>query len=422
MLQRIKAAYGNSTISKFLAYAGPALIVSMAYMDPGNYGTDIQGGAGFGYTLLWVVWLASGMAMILQYLSGKLGIATEKSLPEIIREKFGNKRRYVLPYWLAAEAAIAATDLAEYLGTVVALNLLFGVPLIYAAIFGALDVIIILTLTSRKFRILEQFFVIFVSIITFGYLYELIVTKPDLASIAYHSITPSFAGSPQAILIAVGVIGATVMPHALFIHSSLTKSKVEGKSIEEKRAARKFHLVENIVLLTIAGIVNAAIMIMSAAAFFPDNSAIASISEAYKTLVPLFGAAAGTIFLLTLLSSGIASSVVGTLSGQALMEGLLGKKFNVWLRRFITRFVNVVPTTIAIIIGLDPLNILVYSQVILSLMIPLPMIPLVMLTRNKKLMGEFVNKRITTLIAIASVGIILAFNTYLIVSTFFSLG
>ncbi|HEX2557726.1 MAG TPA: Nramp family divalent metal transporter [Nitrososphaera sp.] len=421
-ISRIKAAYSKSTVAKFLAYAGPALIVSMAYMDPGNYGTDIQGGAGFGYTLLWVVWLASGMAMILQYLSGKLGIATEKSLPEIIREKFGNRKMYVLPYWLAAEAAIAATDLAEYLGTVIALNLLFGVPLIYAAIFGALDVVIILTLTSRRFRILEQFFVIFVSIITFGYLYELLVTKPDLASIAYHSITPSFAGSSQAVLIAVGVIGATVMPHALFIHSSLTKSKVEGKHIEEKRAARKFHLVENIALLTIAGIVNAAIMIMSAAAFFPDNSGIASISEAYKTLVPLFGAAAGTIFLLTLLSSGIASSVVGTLSGQTLMEGLLGKKFNVWIRRFITRFVNVAPTTLAIIIGLDPLSILVYSQVILSLMIPLPMIPLVILTRNKKLMGEFVNKRVTTLIAIVSVGIILAFNTYLIISTFFNLG
>jgi manganese transport protein len=264
--------------------------------------------------------------------------------------------------------------------------------------------------------------VIFVSIITFGYLYELLVTKPDLASIAYHSITPSFAGSSQAVLIAVGVIGATVMPHALFIHSSLTKSKIEGKPMEEKRAARKFHLVENVALLTIAGIVNAAIMIMSAAAFFPEYSGIASISEAYKTLVPLFGAAAGTIFLLTLLSSGIASSVVGTLSGQALMEGLLGKKFNVWVRRFITRFVNVVPTTLAIIIGLDPLSILVYSQVILSLMIPLPMIPLVILTRNKKLMGEFVNKRVTTLIAMASVGIILAFNTYLIISTFFNFG
>jgi manganese transport protein len=392
----------------------------MAYMDPGNYGTDIQGGAAFGYALLWVVWLASGMAMLLQYLSGKLGIATEKSLPEVIREKL-KKKAYIIPYWLAAEAAVAATDLAEYLGTVIALNLLFGVPLIYAAIFGAFDVIIILTLTSRRFRVLEQLFVLWVSIITFGYLYELFITGPDLSAVAYHSFLPSFP-SQNAVLIAVGVIGATVMPHALFIHSSLTKRRAQGKSVEEKRDVRKMHLIENVALLTIAGIVNAAIMIMSAAAFYPDNSGISSISEAYKTLVPLFGMAAGVIFLVTLLSSGIASSVTGTLSGQAIMEGLLGMKVNIWVRRFITRFVNVVPTTIAILIGLDPLSILIYSQVILSLMIPLPMIPLVILTKNKLLMGEFVNRKLTTLLAIAFAGVILAFNMYLIIYTFFSFG
>jgi manganese transport protein len=245
----MKTAYSNSSVAKFVSYAGPALVVSMAYMDPGNYGTDIQGGAAFGYGLLWVVWLASGMAMLLQYLSGKLGIATEKSLPEIIREKL-KKKMYVSPYWLAAEAAVAATDLAEYLGTVIALNLLFGVPLMYAAVFGAFDVIIILTLTSRRFRILEQLFVIWVSIITFGYLYELFVTKPDFSAVAFHSIFPSFA-SQNAVLIAVGVVGATVMPHALFIHSSLTKRRAEGKSVGQKRNVRKLHLIENVALLTI---------------------------------------------------------------------------------------------------------------------------------------------------------------------------
>jgi len=420
MFSRAKAAYNKSTVAKFVSYAGPALIVSMAYMDPGNYGTDIQGGAAYGYGLLWVVWLASGMAMLLQYLSGKLGIATEQSLPEIIREKL-RKKMYIIPYWLAAEAAVAATDLAEYLGTVIALNLLFGVPLLYAAVFGAFDVIIILTLTSRRFRILEQLFVLWVSIITFGYLYELFITKPDISAVAYHSIFPSFPDL-NAILIAVGVIGATVMPHALFIHSSLTRNKVHGKSLEEKRSARKMHLIENVALLTIAGIVNAAIMIMASAAFYPHNSGISSVSEAYKTLVPLFGVAAGVIFLVTLLSSGIASSVTGTLSGQAIMEGLLGKKVNIWVRRFITRFVNVIPTTIAILIGLDPLSILIYSQVILSLMIPLPLIPLVIITKNKVIMGEFVNRRITTIMAIAFVGVILAFNMYLIIHTLFNSG
>ncbi|HEY6884149.1 MAG TPA: Nramp family divalent metal transporter [Nitrososphaeraceae archaeon] len=405
----------KESMLSLIAYTGPALLVSMAYMDPGNYGTDIQGGSSLNYGLLWVVWLSSVMAMLLQYLSGKIGIATGLSLPEIIREKL-KKKIYVIPYWLAAEAAAAATDLAEYLGTVIALNLLFGIPMIYAAIFGALDVIMILILaTQGRFHIIERLFALFVSIIGFGYLYEIFIVKPDPSTILYHSFIPSL-GSTNAILLAVGVIGATVMPHALFVHSWLTKNKAQNKSLEERRRMRKLHLVENVALLTVAGMVNAAIMIMAAAAFHSNNPNVASISEAYKTLVPLFGATAGVIFLITLLSSGIASSVVGTLAGQAIMEGLLGKKVNVWLRRFITRFINVIPTTIAILLGLDPLNILVYSQVILSLMIPLPMIPLVILTRNKGLMGEFVNRNVTTLLAIVFAGVILMFNSYLLLN------
>ena len=405
----------KNSLTKLILYTGPALLVSMAYMDPGNYGTDIQGGASLNYGLLWVVWLSSGMAMLLQYLSGKIGIATGLSLPEVIREKL-KKKMYVIPYWLAAEAAAAATDLAEYLGTVIALNLLFGIPMIYAAVFGAVDVVLILILaTQQRFRLLERLFALFVSVIGFGYLYEIFIVKPDPSASLYHSFVPSL-GSNNALLIAVGVIGATVMPHALFVHSWLTKNKAQNKSLEERRKMRKFHLIENIVLLTVAGMVNAAIMITAAAAFNPTNPNVASISEAYKTLVPLFGATAGVVFLVTLLSSGIASSVVGTLAGQAIMEGLLGKKVNVWLRRFITRFVNVVPTTIAILLGLDPLNILVYSQVILSLMIPLPMIPLVIITRNKTLMGEFVNRTITTVLSVVFVLIILSFNSYLLLN------
>jgi manganese transport protein len=405
----------KNSLTKLILYTGPALLVSMAYMDPGNYGTDIQGGASLNYGLLWVVWLSSGMAMLLQYLSGKIGIATGLSLPEVIREKL-KKKMYIIPYWLAAEAAAAATDLAEYLGTVIALNLLFGIPMIYAAVFGAIDVVLILFLaTQQRFRLLERLFALFVSVIGFGYLYEIFIVKPDPSAILYHSFVPSL-GSNNALLIAVGVIGATVMPHALFVHSWLTKNKAQNKSLQERRKMRKFHLIENIVLLTVAGIVNAAIMITAAAAFNPTNPNVASISEAYKTLVPLFGATAGVVFLVTLLSSGIASSVVGTLAGQAIMEGLLGKKVNIWLRRFITRFVNVVPTTIAILLGLDPLNILVYSQVILSLMIPLPMIPLVIISRNKSLMGEFVNRNITTVLSMVFVLVILSFNSYLLLN------
>jgi len=223
-------------------------------------------------------------------------------------------------------------------------------------------------------------------------------------------------GNNNAIILAVGVIGATVMPHALFVHSWLTKNKAQNKSLEERRKIRKLHLLENVVLLTLAGVINASIMIMAAAAFHSDSPNVTSISEAYKTLVPLFGTTAGIVFLITLLSSGIASSVTGTLAGQAIMEGLLGKKVNVWLRRIVTRFINVIPTTIAILLGLDPLNILVYSQVILSLMIPLPMIPLVIISTDKTLMKEFVNRKITTTVAIVFVGIILVFNSYLLVN------
>ena len=415
LLSKIRNAYRNNALAQLFSYMGPAVIVSIAYMDPGNYGTDIQGGASYNYNLLWVVWLASAMAMLLQYLSGKLGIATGQSLPAILREKF-KKKIYIIPYWLAAEAAAAATDLAEYLGTVIALNLLFGVPMIYASIFGAFDVILILTLTTRRFRIVEQMFMLFVSVIGIGYLYEVFLAKPDLPSIAYHSIMPML-DSNGALMIAVGIIGATVMPHALFVHTSLAARKVQDKSLPEKRRARKFHLYECIILLTIAGLVNAAILVMAAAAFHPHNSGVSSISDAYKILVPLFGIGAGVIFLVTLLSSGISSSVVGTMAGQTIYEGLLGKKTNTWIRRFITRFVNVIPTTIAVLLGIDPLNILVYSQIILSLLIPLPMIPLVLLSRNKKLMGEFVNRKITTVASFIFVGIILAFNSYLIVTT-----
>ncbi len=400
-------------LRRFIAYSGPALIVSIGYMDPGNYGTDLQGGAAFGYSLLWVVWLSCAIAMLMQYLSGKLGIATEKSLAEILREKLG-RRLFVIPYWLSSEVAAAATDLAEYLGTVIALNLLFGVPMLYAAIFGAADVIIILALTSRKFRLLEQIFLIVVSTISFGYAYEMLILPPSIHGVLSGSFSPHFVNA-GALFVAVGIIGATVMPHVVFLHSFLTKEKATGKTLNERRKMRKLHLVETITLLTIAALVNAAILLMAAVAFYPNNSQIASIAEAYKTLVPLFGASAGIVFLVTLLSSGIASSAAGTLAGQVIMEGFLGRKVNVWLRRIITRFINVIPTTIAVLLGFDPLHILVYSQFILSLLIPVAVIPVVTLTMNKKLMGEFVNRKVTTIIACIFVGIVLVFNIFSLV-------
>jgi len=409
-----KQAFKRLSLRSLFVYLGPSLIVSMAYMDPGNYGTDISSGASFAYDLLWTVWLANLMAMVLQYLSGKLGIATGKSLPELIKISLKTKR-FTIPYWLAAEAAAAATDLAEYLGTVIALNLLFNIPLIYASILGALDVIILLALTSERFRIIEYFFMVFVSIISIGFLYQIVLIQPSISNIAYHSFAVTL--NNDTILLVVGIVGATVMPHALFVHSWLTKNKLTTGSLEEKRRHRRLHVREVILTLTIASLVNVAILVSAAAAFYPTYSGVSTISQAYAILKPLYGPLAAAVFAITLLASGLASSTTGTLAGQSIMDGLLGTHVNKYLRRLVTRIVNVFPTTLAILIGLNPLLLLVYSQVILSLMIPLPMIPLIIYTRRKGLMGEFVNKNVTTILGILSAALIIALNIYLLITT-----
>jgi len=335
----------------------------------------------------------------------------------------------VVPYWLAAEAAAAATDLAEYLGTVVALNILFGVPLLYAAIFGALDVLLLMTMMTRRFHIIEQFFMLFTSVLVIGILYQLIVIKPDLGQIAFHSVVPGSL-STDALLLVVGIIGATVMPHALFVHSWLSKNKMDlmGKkipdpenrydssnaSLEVRQKTRKIHLWETVVFLSIAGVVNAGILLV-ATPLYPNSNL--TIEFAVRQLSGIFAPIVGIIFVLTLLASGLTSSTLGTIAGQVIMEGLIGKHWNIWARRIVTRGVNVFPTTIAILVGLDPLILLVYSQVILSLMIPLPMIPLVYFTSKKKFMGDFVNRRRTIIVAVVTVALIMAFNAYLLLTS-----
>ncbi len=398
------------------AYFGPALIVSVAYIDPGNYGTDISGGADFGYSMLWVVWLAGIMAMLLQYLSGKLGIATGHSLPEQIRLHL-KKPVYVIPYWLGSEVAVVMTDLAEFLGTVLALYLLFGIPLLYGTFISVFDVILILGVTGGKLRRLEYAFMVFVSTIGIGYVYEIFITGPQLIPIALGSVVPNLS-STSRILIAVGVIGATVMPHAIFVHSALANDKITDPSIETKRRVMRLHRAESIIMFTFAGLVNAAIMIMAAAAFGAHRIPVATIEEAYITLEPLFGKAAAIVFAVTLLASGLSSSTTGTLAGQAVMEGMLGRKMNLWVRRIVTRLINTIPTTIAILSGVDPLQILVYSQVALSLMLPLPLLPLLKFTKDKNLMGELVSRRITTALATIFIAFILSLNAVLIYLSF----
>ena len=403
-----------------MRWLGPALIVSVAYMDPGNYGTDLAAGATFKYQLLWAVWLASAMAMLLQYLSGKLGLATGKSLPELVRESLG-KKSLIIPYWLAAEVAAAATDLAEYLGTVVALNLLFGVPMLYAAIFGALDVILLMTMMTRRFRFIEQYFMLLVSVLVFGVLFQVFVAHPGLNQIVIGSIVPSLTPNHvggqlnDPTLLVVGMIGATVMPHAIFVHSWLTKEKLEKGTQQEKVRKRKLHLGETVTLLTIAGIVNAGLLLV-AIPLFPDPTI--TMESAYHSFAALYGPAIAVLFVVAMLASGLSSSTTGTIAGQIMMEGLIGKHGSLWLRRLVTRVVNVFPTTIAILLGLDPLSLLVYSQVILSLLIPLPMIPLLYYTMKKRFMGEFVNKKITSILSLITAAVIIGFNIYLLLTVF----
>ena len=414
------------SVREFFAYLGPALIVSMAYMDPGNYGTAIQSGAIFSNSLVWTVWLASLMAMELQYLSGKLGIATGKSLPELVRSSL-RSRYHTFAYWLAAEAAAAATDLAAYLGTVLALNMLFGIPLSVAGLLGAADVLIILAFATRRFRVIEYFFMLFVSIISIGFLYEIAVLGPNLSDVIVHTFTPTL--NQSNIPFVVGIVGATVMPHALFVHSHLARQKLQNDTIEEKRRVRRLHLSECVFTLSIAALVNAAILVAASKVLFRSYGAVPActsditscangltVQHAASTMGALYGGAAATVFAITLLSSGLASSTTGTLAGQAIMEGLLGTRVNPYIRRLVTRFINVIPTEAAILAGLQPLLLLVYSQVILSIMIPLPMIPLLYYTAKKRFMGEFVNRKVTTAIALAVGGVIVALNIYLLLS------
>ena len=310
--------------------------------------------------------------------------------------------RIVFGYWLLAEFAILATDMAEFLGIVVALHLLFKVPYFIGTVFAMADVLLLLVLTRNRFRMLEYAFIVFVSVIGFGYVYEIFLAKPDFGAVAAASVTPFLDG--QTILLAVGIIGATVMPHALFVHSWLLKEKRKLFNVSQE-TAMKYHIYENTFSLIIAGFINAAILIMAAAAFFNIGTPVATIEDAYKTLTPLFGQLASIVFALALLAAGISSSITGVLSGQSIMEALTDFKLSPMMRRLITRIINIIPLMIALLLNIEPLQILVYSQVVLSLLIPVPLIPLLYYTAKKDVMGSLANRP--------------CFNGFLLYSTFF---
>jgi manganese transport protein len=417
-LQAEEEATKRSTSGlSYVKFFGPAVMAAVAYIDPGNFGTDISGGASYGYLLLWSVLLANLMGMLLQYLSGKLGLATGRSLAELTRQSLGSRSR-IIPYWLASEIFALFTDLAEFLGVTSAVYLLTGgaISLLTAAWISAFDVIIVFAIAGKKFRRIELMITTLVFGIGLGYVYEIFLVRPNAASVGSGLIIPTLAGSGQLFLV-VGIIGATVMPHVLVLHSSLTKTKAIGMDLNQRKKLLTFHRWDTIGNLTIAGLINMAILIMAAAAFFSAGLNVATINDAYKTLIPLFGLSASVVFAVTLLLSGLSSSTVGVLAGQTILEGLLGSKVSPWFRRIILRVINVIPTSIAISLGFDPLFLLVYSQVVLSLLIPLPLIPLIYYTSKKKFMGEFINRHSITFLALLVAITIIALNVVLLVTT-----
>jgi len=409
--QRSKGRLG---LSAYFAYFGPAIMAAVAYIDPGNFGTDITAGARFGYVLLWSVVLANLMGMLIQYLSGKLGLATGQSLAELTRRSLGTKSK-IIPYWLASETFALFTDLAEFLGVTSAVYLLSNgaIPLLDAAWISAFDVVVVFAIAGKKFRRVELMITMLVFGVGLGYVYEIFLTKPNPVSVATGTFFPTLAGSAQLFLV-VGIIGATVMPHVMVLHSALTKAKAVGLDVDERRKLLRLHRWDTIGNMTLAGLINMAILILAAAAFFTAGLNVATINDAYKTLIPLFGLSASVVFAVTLLCSGWASSTIGVLAGQSILEGLLGTKFNPWGRRIILRVINVVPTSVAITLGYDPLLLLVYSQVVLSLLIPLPLIPLIYYTARRKFMGEFVNRHSITFLAIATAATIIILNAVLL--------
>ena len=378
-----------------LPFLGPAFIASVAYIDPGNFATNIAGGSAFGYNLLWVIALANLMAMLLQTLSAKLGLATGQNLAELCKQEF--RKPVVYGMWIVSEIAAMATDLAEFLGASIAINLLFGIPLLIATLITGVATYLILLLERRGFRPLEVVITVLVGVIAVCYIIETIFSRPDWGQIAFHTFVPWLGGS-QSILFAVGIIGATVMPHVIYLHSSLTQKRIIPRN--EKDARRIFHLSipDVVIAMGLAGLVNMAMLYMAASTFYAHGQHnIADISTAYQTLTPLLGAAASTIFAVSLLASGLSSSTVGTMAGQVIMQGFVGFTIPIWIRRLVT----MLPAILVAAIGLNPTNTLVLSQVVLCFVLPLPVITLVYFTSKRNIMGTLVNNRITTWAAIA---------------------
>ncbi|QIG88792.1 divalent metal cation transporter [Chryseobacterium sp. POL2] len=407
---------------KLLAFTGPGLMIAVGYMDPGNWATDIEGGASFGYTLLSVILISNLFAIILQHLSLKLGIVAERDLAQACRDHFSPPVNFFL--WILCEIAIAACDLAEVIGTAIALNLLFGIPLTWGVVITVIDVFIILFLQAKGFRIIESIVGGLIFIILGCFLYELIVSKPEMFPILQGLVPQKeIVTNPSMLYIAIGVLGATVMPHNLYLHSSIVQTRNYPRTIPGKKEAIKFATIDSSFSLMLAFFINAAILILSAATFHTSgNHDVADIHDAYQLLTPILGTTFASIFFgIALLASGQNSTLTGTLAGQIVMEGFLNIRLKPWVRRLITRLIAVIPALIvAIIYGeRGTSQLLVFSQVILSMQLSFAVIPLVMFTNSKLKMGEFANKNWLKILIFIISAIILSLNVYLLIATIF---
>jgi len=412
---------GGSFWKKLLAFAGPGLMVAVGYMDPGNWATDIAGGAQFGYTLLSVILISNLFAIFLQYLALKLGIVTGRDLAQACRDHYAKPVAFAL--WVLCEIAIAACDLAEVIGSAIALNLLFGIPLTVGVVITVLDVLLILFFQYKGFRYVESVVASLILVILVCFGYEIIVSKPDIFPMLAGLLpTTQIVFNPDMLYIAIGILGATVMPHNLYLHSSIVQTRNFEKNEPGKKMAVKFATIDSTVSLLLAFFINAAILIVSAATFHNTGyQDVADINDAYKLLTPLLGAGlASTFFAVALLASGQNSTLTGTLAGQIVMEGFLNIRLKPWLRRLITRLIAVIPALIVTILYGEKgtTSLLILSQVILSMQLSFAVVPLVMFTGDKKKMGTFVNKPYIKVIAWFISVIIIALNAYLLFETF----
>jgi manganese transport protein len=396
-----------------LPFLGPAFVAAVAYVDPGNFATNISAGAQFGYLLLWVVLASNLMAMLVQSMSAKLGIATGKNLPEVCRERF--PRPVSLLLWVQAEVIAMATDLAEFIGAALALNLLFGIPLFPAGLVTAVGAFAILELQRRGFRPLEAVISGMVGVIVLAFAFQMFYAEPEGERILAGLFMPGFMGT-ESVLISAGILGATVMPHVIYLHSALTQYRVMGKTDQEKKRIFRFELVDVVIAMAIAGAINAS-MLITAAALFNANGLtdVGDIDLAFDRLGALVNGNVAIIFGVALLASGLSSSSVGTMAGQVVMQGFVNRQIPLFLRRLITMS----PALIILAIGVNPSRSLVISQVVLSFGIPFALIPLLVFCRNRNVMGVLTNRRPTTMVATVVVALIVSLNVFLLYQTFF---